>query len=143
MTRCVIIVEGGLVQNVVGPVSYAVLDWDGKEGGYCPWCGDEIDLLPYSRIKDIWETAKHKAPKWVKKLFKLSVVRSYSRDSYYLWCDHCKINWDTVDGTELCEAWIADEEENDPLAMYCSVCHERREDVDSDDVCPDCGGKDE
>jgi hypothetical protein len=29
----------------------------------------------------------------------------------------------------------------DPDAMYCSECGKAREDLDENDVCPDCGGK--
>lgn len=36
---------------------------------------------------------------------------------------------------------VAEEKEMEDDAMYCSVCRQEREDLDENDVCPDCGGK--
>lgn len=73
----VIVVDGGIVQNVDGVDQYIVLDYDSLEGGSCPYCGEGLERYLIA----------------TKKCGECGHTEDMFVDN---WCLSCKIDWDNV-----------------------------------------------
>ena len=104
MARVAVIVEGGLVQDVLTSdesVNYNILDWDYREDAayqWCPWCNEDIVL----RIKPMnpFETFID----WFLK--KIGKRAEYINEQ--AWCPVCETDWDEhyPDVEQLIEDWL-------------------------------------
>ena len=106
--KCVIMVEGGIVQDVLikGKLDYIIIDEDTTESGDCPLCHEEWEVkFEDVRAKTYDKLFPH-LPKWLKRLFNLNASKVYQIDTGYLWCPKCKINLDDTDMYEVARKWL-------------------------------------